>query len=55
MVKILGKIDLSVMPKPKRKLRKDEHFVADTEGNSKIFRSEAKAWEYFTKVPPNKQ
>ena len=48
-MKIQGKINLENMPKPKRKIRKDEHYVSDSEGNCKIFRSNKKALEYFAK------
>lgn len=49
-MKIVGKIDFAnITAKPKRKLRKDESYVSDSNGNCKIFRNQEKALKYFTK------
>lgn len=49
-MKIVGKIDFAnITAKPKRKLRKDESYVSDSNGNCKIFRNQEKALNYFTK------
>ncbi len=49
-MKIIGKIDFAnITTKPKRKLRKDECYVSDSDGNCKIFRNKDKALNYFTK------
>jgi hypothetical protein len=49
-MKIVGKIDFNnITAKPKRKLRKDECYVSDSEGNVKIFRNKNKALDYFSK------
>lgn len=49
-MKIQGKIDFeNITAKPKRKLRKDESYVSDSEGNYKIFRNQEKALAYFAK------
>ena len=49
-MKIIAKIDFeNITAKPKRKLRKDECYVSDSEGNVKIFRNKEKALLYFHK------
>lgn len=49
-MKIQGKINFeNITTKPKRKLRKDESCVSDSEGNCKIFRNQEKALAYFAK------
>lgn len=49
-MKIVGKIDFNnLTTKPKRKLRKDESYVSDSNGNCKIFRNQDKALNYFSK------
>ena len=50
-MKIIGKISLDDMPKPKRKLRKDECYVSSSESNDvKIFRNKDKALLEFSKI-----
>lgn len=49
-MKITANIDFNnITAKPKRKLRKDESCVSDSDGNCKIFRNQEKALAYFAK------
>lgn len=49
-MKIVSAINFAnITAKPKRKLRKDECYVSDSEGNVKIFRNKDKALLYFSK------
>lgn len=48
-MKITANINLdNITANPKRKLRKDECYVSDSEGNVKIFRNKDKALKYFS-------
>ena len=50
-MKIVGKIDFAnITAKPKRKIRKDESVVSDSENNIKIFRNQDKALKYFSET-----